>query len=1024
MKLRLTILLCFIAFAGYAQKQLQPYNYTIKEEGKEETIMIYASAEAVNSITFTLKNEKNETLKTKKDNGEEENISFKVFPFTENSFKGHFVDAINSIIEKDESNKEYSAFKTRFASANISSPTGISNDNGAIKDLRNIYQFFNALVITAFEYDNEPVAGILKYNQGAIVIKQNIDGLDTEAYFNRQAKLIRKLILDANGDSGVFKKALIPKEGKYKKINADDFLRFLSEKIDSQTNQEAEDEENTTNDHEKSLTFVIESLKAKIKDLQATNNNQEKNDNDELKALKDFIESLEENIVSSKNKLCLSNQGSFCNKSIERIVEKITSTSNKLLSNLNEASKNNNDIKSKIKEIETQLDSIIKSSDKSSIKKIGESLNAILKDLQSLNIPKNKKTDLTIEDDSYLMKLFDYHQKLKKGNNRNAKSVLKHHINKNIKEWYNTYQQLNFLKGSFANEYFKYKYRKNLNEFIVSEFDRISDILDNKISSHKTSIEKFEKDIEELKEKIEKIDVQIKDAKISKNTIAEADFAKQKGKFDSELKALENNKVQLEKEIEFIESTLKDYKKDKSNADNDSRVNQNKINFLIAKNRDKILDVPLWNLNVENIQIDFNDGFIEHITVTGKTVSPIIDKIAILNSIKKRHRKYYADVNIDGVLSGFYDEPFVKQILKDVMDVEFKFDNEFPIGFSSKTDFADLSNYSLYAFEGREKVFALPLTNVINLYIQHHQNDRLDFSPKDQTISLPTPDDPNNERQIELKKEKSSKILNAKVFTDFNGFKESEPNGLVQFEVEKQVPLWTKRMHLGTGRSSNFGLFNYAVFNLTWAKLNEEDRELQVLKAERFINNESQIDNYITYLDLIRFENVSVGVDLNIASFDFPLIKTRVELNGGVHYGRVKVVDDVPNPTEENAEATIRQLEKDVNMIRIYPDVIVRIRPEERFGGYLRFRAFRTIVPDNEEFFTVYSANDFLENSNRQNALEDQRWLQRYELGAFYTPSADSDNKFFFRYRYTNTSEWETNGYSEIQLGYQIYLKF
>ena len=62
MKLRLTILLCFIAFAGYAQKQLQPYNYTIKEEGKEETIMIYASAEAVNSITFTLKNEKNETL--------------------------------------------------------------------------------------------------------------------------------------------------------------------------------------------------------------------------------------------------------------------------------------------------------------------------------------------------------------------------------------------------------------------------------------------------------------------------------------------------------------------------------------------------------------------------------------------------------------------------------------------------------------------------------------------------------------------------------------------------------------------------------------------------------------------------------------------------------------------------------------------------------------------------------------------------------------------------------------------------
>lgn len=447
---------------------------------------------------------------------------------------------------------------------------------------------------------------------------------------------------------------------------------------------------------------------------------------------------------------------------------------------------------------------------------------------------------------------------------------------------------------------------------------------------------------------------------------------------------------------------------------------QNEINFLIASYSNRITRVPLWNFKVENIEIDINSGFIEHITVTGEVIFPDIDKIVILNSIREDHEKYYADVNLIKEIIDFYNEPYVKEVLKDIMGKELKFENEFPIGFSSKTDFADLDNYELYSFKGGEKTFALPLTNVIDLYIQRHQNDRLDFSPKNQVVRLPLQDiDKNNE--VELKKEKSSKILNAKLFTDFNGFRESEPNGLVQFEVEKLVPLWTKRMELGIGRSSNLGFANYAVFNLTWAKLNEEDRELQVLKSESFVNNESQINNYITYLDLIRFENISIGVDLNIASLDFPLIKTRVELNGGVHYGRVKVIDEVPNPTGESAEATIKQLEKDVNMIRLYPDVIVRIRLEERFGGYLRFRPFKTIVPDNKEFSTVFSANKFLETPNRENALNDQRWLQRYELGAFYTPSADSDNKFFFRYRYTNTSTWETNGYSESRKSFFFY---
>ena len=66
------------------------------------------------------------------------------------------------------------------------------------------------------------------------------------------------------------------------------------------------------------------------------------------------------------------------------------------------------------------------------------------------------------------------------------------------------------------------------------------------------------------------------------------------------------------------------------------------------------------------------------------------------------------------------------------------------------------------------------------------QNDRLDFSPKDQSIKIfPNPKGFN---YIELKKEKSSKLFNLSIYSDFNGLKASDPNGVLQFEFNKMIP--------------------------------------------------------------------------------------------------------------------------------------------------------------------------------------------------------------------------------------------
>ncbi|WP_299519099.1 hypothetical protein [Winogradskyella sp.] len=954
MKLKLTIISLFVAFGAFAQKQLQPYTFSLSDNGNTETIMIYASAETVNSITFTLKNDKNETLQTKKEDGDEKvDITFKVFPFTEVSFRTHLVDAISSIHEEDESKKKYDIFTSTLeplqkSNANSSAQNQLSKRKDAVQNVRNIYQFFNALAITAFQYDNEPVAGILKYQRSVIAVTQNINGIDTDKYFNALTKYITKAIKDSKGNENEFKNQL-NNISDIDSTNADGnnnlkmigFLEFLAEKRDTARVGETE--------------ISKRNHKAKLKN--------------EIKCLNDNYRDKDSSLVDS---------------------EIIT-----YIAKLNISTKNTCVIE-----------------------------NVINKNEGYLYITPN---NVIVHKTSYLMDLFEYYQNMDNviSNVKRKNKKLKNHIKRQLEKWYNEYAYKNFMKNEFANTYFKYKYRKNICENIISAYNKLNKNSDERIVKIKSKDSVFLKSIETLNNELKIIDTEIKNTYINNNRNARVSYLepkeeKLKNKIDSlkkekaKLKTLTSKEINLKKkhkkEIEVFEDMAKSF--------------QNDINFLIAGRKSQIIDIPFWRFDIDNIEIDINDGFIEHITATGKALHPEVDKIAILNSIEDWQKVYYVDTDLEKAIKEFYEEPLVKDIFADIMGNYFKFDNEFPIGFSSKSDFADLANYKLYAFEGERKVFSLPLNNIIKLYIQRHQNDRLNFSPKDQVVRLPT-DDPNGEMKLELKKEKSSKILNTKVFTDFNGLKESEPNGLVQFEVEKEVPIFTRRWPLNIGRSSNWGLGNYAIFNLTWAKLNEEDRELQVLKAPSVLNNQPQTDNYITYLDLIRFENISVGVDLNVLSFDFPLVKTRVELNAGVHYGRVKVIDDVSNPTDDNPEATIRQFEKDVNMIRIYPDVIVRIRPEERFGGYLRFRPFRTIVPDNEEFFTVYSADDFLQDpNNRQDAIEDQRWLQRYELGAFYTPSAESDNKFFFRYRYTNTSIWETNGYSEIQLGYQIYLRF
>ncbi|WP_194139315.1 hypothetical protein [Flavobacterium hungaricum] len=878
MKLKLHFLFLFIVLGLHAQKQIQPYNFSVSDNDKTETIMIYAAASSVNNLTFTLKNAKDEVLI----NNEGKEISFQVFPFTEVSFGNHLIDAITSIKPKEnDAENTYGIIKERIK--NLKDNPISQEQKIAVQDVRNIYQFFNALVITAFAYDTEPVAGVLKYSLNTTIAKKNIEGIDADVYFTKRAKDLRDSIFN-----------------KDNKENGDKFMGFVN-KFETKNKLFSDFYKNTkgSGTYRAKVKFKHYAEK-KLKELY------------NVYELEEFIrEEIFSDYVLNKTQLI------------------------KLNKELDSLKASKTDIENSIKALKQtlEIDEL----------KLKES-RAIYDDLTFFEKKEVKNNALIKETNEKI----NYHNKILKISDIETNKI----ITDSIKKINEEKQILQLL----SNDLKAYELDKTYIE------NRIKTLMNyQKSTIDKNDIEKFDKNITEKKFEIGSL-----------------------------------NQVKSKKEEEIKEKSAL------------IRIKQNEIDYCISLEKDEMKKFPLWNFEVESIEVDINDGFIEHITALGKVKLPVIDE----SLIRKVCQIPEGDEStLKEMLENFYNESIVKEIFDNIIGKELKFENEFPIGFSSKSDFADLHKYTLYAFEGAEKIFSLPVTNVITLYVQRHQNDRLDFSPKDQVVSLPS-DDFARSNAVELKKETSTKILNVNIYSDFLGLKEGNPNGLLQFEVEKNIPLWTKRMVLGTGRSSNFGLVNYINFNLTWAKIGDENKQLQVKYADRYVNNVYRPDRYVTFLDMIKYENTSVGADLNIASFDFPLLKARIELNAGIHYGRVNIVDTLA--TDVN-----RRFDKNVNIIRAYPDFILRIRPEERFGAYLRYRPFNTIVPNNEEFYTVSSEKQFVENQKLTS-----NWLHRFELGTYYAPSPKGDNKFFFRYRYTNTSDWENNGYGEFQVGYLVYLKF
>ncbi|MEM1340357.1 MAG: hypothetical protein AAGF96_21560 [Bacteroidota bacterium] len=448
---------------------------------------------------------------------------------------------------------------------------------------------------------------------------------------------------------------------------------------------------------------------------------------------------------------------------------------------------------------------------------------------------------------------------------------------------------------------------------------------------------------------------------------------------------------------------------DSIKATKNSLQNDSKQKNTLQRIRQELDRVTLWDFEAKSIDLDFNDGFLERVVVEAEIKGP--------TAVNEQSEEVYLKLADLIAENKEWDTHFGKKN---------KFTSQFPYGFSSQIDYEDIKGYELSVIKGRKKQFSMEMEDVFPEYLQRLANDRLDFSPKNQSVKI----DINSEHKetnnkLQLKKEVSSKLFNIKVFTDFIGFG-SDPNGAAQFEFDRIIPLHTKRKPVGPrrflrrvlGPSFNWGYVNYMRPEFRWARLNtsEDTDNLVASTLPTFINGSEQTVSYVTLLDLLRYENISVGADLNLFMFDFPNSKFRTEINAGARFGRTRVLaNTVASDTMDEGEPI--DSNGFTNTWRYYPEILFRLRPEERYGASLsgRYMRFNTQTRD----FSVISS----EEQFRENLTDDPQWLWQFAIDAHYSPSATSDNKFFFRYRYSNNGSFETNGFSELQLGYIISLR-
>lgn len=345
------------------------------------------------------------------------------------------------------------------------------------------------------------------------------------------------------------------------------------------------------------------------------------------------------------------------------------------------------------------------------------------------------------------------------------------------------------------------------------------------------------------------------------------------------------------------------------------------------------------------------------------------------------------------------------------------FENSFPVGFSSISNYGNFTSTRLYRrnnkFNDDSKNNYIFLSDVIKLYENQLNLSTRDYSPGDTTVTV----NPDANPITQLSKQRNFYIIDGKTFTDVTGLSEDSPNGLVQVELSRRFNLWTQRIQLHG--PNNYGFVNYVNAKVNFSKIENKLKGLPLRNQLIVENNAIVSPSYATNLDYLRYENLGITLDLNLFLFDAPDFKYTFFLDAGIHYGHTPILDSNYQITQGVATTNKTVNNLDAHNFTFFPRAKVQLFAERRYGISLSYQANYTWLFTNNRFKQVLSYSGKGQDLNTLSTNKASHWSHMIEA-AFYidvnprssTGKIFTTARFFFQQGDVNTF------YPQILLGY------
>ncbi|RAI85566.1 coiled-coil domain-containing protein [Algoriphagus yeomjeoni] len=489
----------------------------------------------------------------------------------------------------------------------------------------------------------------------------------------------------------------------------------------------------------------------------------------------------------------------------------------------------------------------------------------------------------------------------------------------------------------------------------------------------------------------------------------------------------DSNDISPENRLKRIKTEISKLKNVQASL-NAIRLEQNQISSIrdsVSINNDKLIAIK-DNLNRVDTELGLLTQQLNEIEIEkNEQISVQLDQLFKTNKFEfspssvqlEVNRGYLENIVVNGS-AAIYDYRKIKEKdpSKVISEIHLKFINDFPLGISSKKDIEQLGNYKLYARFRDGTHYELKLGDFIDVITEKLELDRKDYSPKNGSYELSLP----SENKKTFFKADSKEILQLKIFSDFVGIQDNNPNGLIQLEIDKEIPLLTKRFQRPYAvfflrpfvlNQANIGVFNYFKPQFIYSKIENNNKYLEV---SSFPLEDGSASYGVSTLDLKQYEVFSVGADFNLFLYDIPNTKSTFLFNTGFRFGRTDLALDKDEPEAHDFPRGF------TNTIQPSLEGLLRINGDERFGFEFSY-GINWLLSD-ELFFTQKAKVSGIDDFGSFSRSKESNTLQRVSILAYLNINKESQGRLFFRYRFNSEFGDFKNNFAQLQIGYTTYL--